>query len=202
LASGPGEDQRHALHQVLAGAERAGRLVDQLLRLARLDPLVGPDRSAPVALANLVEEVAESLAPMAMAKHQVLQVHLPGPEVTVSGDADLLKTALRNLLDNAIRYSPEQAEIELGAEDDGSGIWVSDEGPGVAAEELARLTERFFRGAEASAGHGVEGSGLGLAIVQRIAELHAARLTLSNRPGRGLRAELRWGPDAPDPLQA
>jgi two-component system sensor histidine kinase QseC len=194
LASDVGEEQRHALRQVLAGTERAARLVNQLLRLARLDPLGRLDRSDHVVLAAVVEEAADALAPLALAKRQVLQVHLPEPDVSAPGDADLLGTALRNLLDNAIRYSPEGSEIEMGAEADGPCLWVSDEGPGAPPEQLSRLTERFFRGTA----EGAEGSGLGLAIVRRIAELHGARLTLANRPGKGMRAELRWGAERPE----
>jgi len=108
----------------------------------------------------------------------------------VQGDADLLAVALRNLIDNALRYTPEHGAIEVGvALDDGHPtLWVCDSGPGVSINDLPRLVERFYR-VQAVSG---EGSGHGLAIVQRIAELHGARLEISNLATGGLKARLRW----------
>jgi two-component system sensor histidine kinase QseC len=105
----------------------------------------------------------------------------------VAGDADLLQIALRNLLDNALRYSPAEAAIQVAVEDHGQAVdlVVADNGPGVPPDALARLGERFFRVTGT-----VEGSGLGLAIVARIMALHGGRLALSNRPQGGLRAAL------------
>ena len=97
---------------------------------------------------------------------------------------------MRNLLDNAVRYGPEQSTVTLTIDNDPGGLRleVSDEGPGTPEEDLSHLTNRFFRSSEA----GSEGSGLGLSIVQRIAELHGARLELENRQGGGFVARLRW----------
>jgi two-component system sensor histidine kinase QseC len=106
------------------------------------------------------------------------------------GDADLLEVALRNLIDNALRYSPMGSTIEVFAtlEHGETVLGVKDAGPGVATDELPKLIERFYRGREATA----EGSGLGLAIVRRIAELHGARLEIANLDGGGFMAQLRW----------
>jgi two-component system sensor histidine kinase QseC len=191
LASADEGDRRHALAQVQAGTERAARLVDQLLRLARLDPLVGLAESANVALDDVVAQVAEEMAPLAReAGRQLTPARSSG--VVVRGDADLLRVALRNLVENALHHAPPGGEVILGAafEEGSTALWVRDSGPGAAADELERLAERFFRGRDVT--H--EGSGLGLAIVKRVAELHNARLELNNRPEGGLETRLLWAP--------
>jgi two-component system, OmpR family, sensor histidine kinase QseC len=182
------DDRRHALNQILAGTRRATRLAEQLLRLARIDPLAGLDDTHPVELNALAAQVVKELGPTAGNGRLRLDPD-SDPGVTVYGDADLLGVALHNLVGNAMRHAPE-GEITLGIED-GSGapcLWVADNGPGVPEAELPFLTERFYRGRDAT----TEGSGLGLAIVNRIAELHGATLVLENRPRGGLRAALVW----------
>ncbi len=110
--------------------------------------------------------------------------------MVIDGDADLLGIALRNLIDNALRYTPNGARVTVsaGREHGEPCLAVTDTGPGVPVEDLPRIVERFYRGREA----GAEGSGLGLAIVRRIAELHGARLEVDNLPGGGFIARLRW----------
>ena len=195
LASHDKDGRTHALEQVLVGTRRAARLVEQLLRLARLDPLAGLPAAQPIDLATLARQVVEDL------HLDATRVRVEAEEdATVAGDPDLLRVALRNLLDNALRYSPADGRITLGVSEEAVGqeavgqnnaaarLWVEDSGPGVPEEELPRLTERFYRGSEATQ----EGSGLGLAIVARIAQLHGARLSLENRAEGGLRAMLAW----------
>lgn len=187
LASRQEEGRAHALEQVLAGTRRASRLVEQLLRLARLDPMAGLSVTRPVELAALARQVVEDLGlgDGAERLHLAIEEH-----ARVEGDPDLLRVALRNLLDNALRYGPEDGHITLGAnrENGGLRLWVEDDGPGVAEAELPRLTERFYRGGDVTR----EGSGLGLAIVARIAQLHGARLLPENRDSGGLRVALVW----------
>lgn len=185
LASHKEEGRAHALEQVLAGTRRATRLVEQLLRLARLDPLAGLPATRPVALAALAQQVLEELR-LGDAAERV-QVAI-AEDAVVSGDPDLLRVALRNLIDNALRYSPAAGNITVAARGEAGGmrLWVEDNGPGVAAADLPRLSERFYRGGEVTQ----EGSGLGLAIVARIAQLHGAGLHLENRAEGGLRAAL------------
>jgi two-component system sensor histidine kinase QseC len=102
----------------------------------------------------------------------------------------MLRLALRNLMENAIRYTPEGGAVQTGVShrDDTLRLWVRDTGPGVRAAELPHLTERFYRSPEAVR----EGSGLGLAIALRVAELHGATLEIGNRPEGGLQADLVW----------
>ncbi len=189
LASPDGAMHKHALHQVLAGTDRATRLVEQLLRLARLDPLARlPDPHALdlVALARAtVAELHEASVP-----ERSIQLVVPDAAVSVSGDQDLLVAALRNLIDNAARYTPPGSHITVFVRmaHGEPVLGVMDDGPGVPADELPKLIERFYRGRDNT----VEGSGLGMAIVRRIAELHDARLEVDNRPEGGFVAQLRW----------
>lgn len=188
MLSGDPEKRRHALAQTLAGLDRAARLVDQMLRLARLDPLANLPQTQSVDLADLAQRVAAGIRDAS--PQATINLTLADDVAPVAGDSDLLEVALRNLVDNAIRYSPEggAVEVELRANGGQTLLAVRDQGPGVAEDELPRLLERFYRGASVTA----EGCGLGLPIVGRIAELHGAALELANREGGGFEARLRW----------
>lgn len=182
------EQRAHALAQTVAGLDRATRLVEQMLRLARLDPLGRLPQSRPVGLVELAQRVAAGVQDALPAAR--IRLLLADDVPPVDGDPELLEVALRNLLDNAIRYSPAGSEVRVVVEKSVGGrvLSVQDNGPGVPADELPRLLERFYRGSSVSA----EGSGLGLTIVGRIAELHGARLELGNREGGGFEVRLRW----------
>ena len=180
-------NRRHALQQVIAGTQRATALVEQLLRLARIDPLSGLPTPSRVDLHALAQRVVNELALAPAAKR--VRVAAASEPVMVEGDAELLGVALQNLLVNASRHGGSEVVVGVGHESGRPRLWVADDGPGVDADELADLTERFHRGRHASG----EGSGLGLAIVQRIAELHGALLRLENRAEGGFCATLAWG---------
>lgn len=188
LASDEPEVRTHALRQVRRGVNRAGHLVEQLLRLARLDPLAGVPEPSRFDLVQCVrEEVAQDASQGLSGDHTLV---FEGPETVlpITGDPALVGIVLRNLLDNAQRYSPAgtPVTVRLHAQAGSVVLEVLDRGPGVSDDELRRLTERFFRGSSP----GAEGSGLGLAIVRRIAELHGAELSIANREGGGLQARL------------
>ena len=188
LSSDP-EMRNHALQKIEAGVDRASRLVDQLLRLARLDPLTALPQAMPVNLLELAEETVAAIQDSPLNHDHEIRIENAVDRPEVYGDRDLLAVALRNLLDNAARYTPAGGTITLSISSKrGLELNVRDNGPGVPAGELDRLTERFFR----AAGGKSEGSGLGLAIVSRIAELHGARLSLANAPGGGFIAGLAW----------
>lgn len=180
--SGDSPVREHALQQIEVGVDRAGRLVEQLLRLARLDPLNQPPHTVPVDLGRLVNEAVAALP-------ERDRIVLPATSAVVLGDPDLLQIALRNLIDNALRYTAPDRTVEIVIDSgvDNCSLTVNDHGPGVPETMLARLGERFFRGQPGK----TEGNGLGLAIVARIAELHAARLRLANRPQGGLSVSLQ-----------
>jgi two-component system sensor histidine kinase QseC len=190
LASTDSVEHRHALQQVLAGAERAGRLVEQLLRIARLDPLGSLPDPRSLDLVQLARASAAAFADASFARRADLRFELDGAQVRVEGNADLLDMALRNLIDNAFRYTAEGTVVTVVArtENGAAVLGVRDSGGGLHAEELPRVSERFYRGKGATA----EGSGLGLAIVRRVAELHSARLEIANVPGGGFAVLLRW----------
>lgn len=184
----------HALDNVIAGCDRAAHLIDQLLTLARLDR----SQQAPAQacrLRSLAAEAVAELAPQAVAGGLQLEL-ADGPEVEISGIPALLQVLLRNLVDNAIRYSPSGTTVRVNVTRDGQAarLMVTDQGPGIPAAELPKVRERFYR----LLGTGQEGSGLGLSIVQRIAEIHGAALKLApNDAGKGLRATVTFPVVAP-----
>jgi two-component system, OmpR family, sensor histidine kinase QseC len=164
--------RRHALQATLQGCERATRLVEQLLTLSRLEASAVP-MPARLDLAALVRQVVSEAAPQAIARRQEIALDA-AQACPVQGDATLLAALVRNLVDNAIRYSPPRATVKIAVDrtDGHVLVKVQDSGPGMKSEEAARLGERFFR----MIGSGQAGSGLGWSIVRRIAAVHQARI--------------------------
>ncbi|MBM3392871.1 MAG: two-component sensor histidine kinase [Betaproteobacteria bacterium] len=180
----------HALANVVVGADRAARLVEQLLVLARLDPQVALPPGQTVDLQAIAQQGVAEIAPAAADRGVEIGL-AAGEAAQVAGDAVLLAVLLRNLLDNAVRYTPAGGEVEVTVRrtDGGATLAVVDRGPGIPEAERGRVFDRFHR----LLGSGEEGSGLGLSIVRRIADLHRARVSLGAGPGgRGLRAEVRF----------
>ena len=163
---------------------RVTALVDSLLMLARLDPLARTQLAAqPVALEPLLERLLAAHAPEA--QRRGIGLSLRCTLDAVQADPAMLEIALRNLVDNALRYCPHGSRVEIeAAPHAGVGrIAVRDDGPGVDDASRRRLAERFFR----VLGQGQAGSGLGLSIVKRIADLHGAALGFGDGlAGRGL----------------
>lgn len=185
-APGDAERQR-ALDNVLLGCARAVHLVDQLLTLARLEPQQLQSGES-CELRALAAEVISELAPAAVRKNIELQL-AEGAAVRVPGVATLLGILMRNLIDNAIRYSPPASHVQvtIARRDDKAVFSVVDQGPGIPAEAQELVWERFYR----VLGSGETGSGLGLSIVKRIADLHHAQVTLvAGDNGKGLNVEV------------
>lgn len=184
------EETREALDSLRAGMKRAGRLVEQMLTMARLDPHATSETFAEVDLASLATTVAAELEPLAEAKK--IQLRLERIDAArVRGQAQALYTLVRNLVDNAIRYTPASGSVSISTrhEESGAVLQVDDTGPGIPPEERARVFDRFYR----LPGSHAEGSGLGLAIVHQIAQAHGAEVSLSEpEGGRGLRATVRF----------
>jgi two-component system OmpR family sensor kinase len=184
LARAGNESERAAAMDTLsAGVQRAIRLIEQMLSLARQEPRTGNPRG-PVRLDELAREVVGELVPLADLRHIDLGV-TAAPAVTVSADADALRTLVRNLVDNAVRYAGEggRVDVSVGSAAGGGQVTVSDDGPGIEPEERERVFDRFYR----RAGTVAPGSGLGLAIVKTIADAHGASVQLaSGLGGRGL----------------
>ena len=178
--------RRRALDSVVAGCDRATRLVGQLLTLARVDPQQAGRAAESCDLAAVAREVVGELAPAALERGVELELAAPAP-VALIGHRDLLAVLVRNLVDNAIRYSPPGTTVRVAVEK--LQIVVTDEGPGVPAEERAKLGRRFHR----LPGSGGSGSGLGLSIVGRIAEIHGGRVEMDEGRGRrGLRVRVTF----------
>lgn len=163
--------RQHALNQLVLGADRATHLVAQLLTLARLDPDQGLVKREPVDLQALAVSVLGQLAPEAIAKDIDLSL-TPAAPINVMGDSGALGILLRNLVDNAIRYTPDggKVTVEITQQDNHTLLRVTDTGPGIPETERQQVFKRFYRGL----GTRATGSGLGLSIAQRIAELHGA----------------------------
>jgi signal transduction histidine kinase len=165
-----------ALHKDIEGM---ARIVNQLLDIAELetfsiDPLEKADLRA------ISAEVAEFAAPLALAQGKNLALSGSEAPVWVSGNAEMLSRAIRNLIENAINHSPAGTTVEIVVEDSGM-VRVLDEGPGIKEEERELMFQRFWRRDRRRTG----GAGLGLSIVQRIAETHAATISVENRPTGG-----------------
>lgn len=173
--------RRDALRHTIEGCDRATRLVEQLLTLARLEAERAPARQR-VELAGLAQSVVAEVAPKALAKHQQVEFDGPAPAV-IDGDETLLRVLVRNLVDNAVRYSPAGARIAVRVAREGDAVMleVADSGAGLHDADLQRLGERFFR----VAGSEESGSGLGFSIVRRIAAAHDAQLAVARSAALG-----------------
>jgi signal transduction histidine kinase len=178
------DEERDATAQdLLISIDRSGRLIEQLLALARADTAEGS--SVVLGKVDLNELVTDQCAEQSHTAERlgVRLLKQLGPAV-VSGDDGLLAVMLRNLIDNALRYSPngEVVTVTCRTEAQSVVLEVMDRGPGVSRVEQKRIFERFYR----VPGQKVSGSGLGLSIVRRIADLHAATITVADaRIGQG-----------------
>ncbi|QIK15490.1 two-component system sensor histidine kinase QseC [Leclercia sp. 29361] len=178
--------QAKALDQLHAGIDRASRLVEQLLTLSRLDSLENLDDVEPLKLADLLQSAVMDIYHPAQQAGIEIRLHIHDPQVTRTGQQLLLSLLVRNLLDNAVRYSPRGSVVEVTL--DTHSFTVRDTGPGIAPEALARIGERFYR----PPGQDQTGSGLGLSIVKRIATLHRMQVSLRNGQDGGFEVRIGW----------
>jgi two-component system, OmpR family, sensor histidine kinase QseC len=191
-------ERAQALAATLLGCDRAARLVEQLLQLARLEGEAARGGQAvqagavPTDLTTAARGLLAEFDAQARAKGQQLVLDAPGP-VSVPVPAALAQVLLRNLIDNALRYSPDGAVVRVAIRGAASGksaaLVVEDSGPGLPPEALARLGERFFR----VLGTGQAGSGLGWSIVQRVVRLYGMTVSVDRSEALGgLRVTLSW----------
>lgn len=174
-----------AIAELRQGIDRATRMVEQLLTLARTEPGATVQPHVAVDLGEVVRQAVAETVGAAAAKNIQLELHADTP-VIVQGHADSLRILARNLVDNAVRYTPEHGRVEVKVEaiEGRPQLSVDDSGPGIAPSERERVFERFYRGPTNMS----EGTGLGLAIVRSVAQLHGFSVRLSSSQLGGLRA--------------
>lgn len=177
-----------ALASIKEDVARMNRLIDQLLRVARLDN-VALDVSATLDIGGVAANVVSALAPLAIRQQRTVGFREPGGPVKVRGNADAIADAIRNLVENAIIYAPSHSEITVTVGADGS-VSVADRGPGVPPGDRDQIFERFWRGK----GKKAPGAGLGLAIVREIMDTHKGDVEVTDNPGGGALFTLRFHP--------
>ena len=201
---------KKSLQQIARSSQSAAHMVNQLLAMARAEDQQHAAHKQVVNLARLATETVRDFVPRALEKR--IDLGFEGPESSASaarhpqgplvlGHALLLRELIRNLVDNALQYTPAGGTVTVRVIDDPFGqvvvLQVEDSGPGIAASEREQVFQPFYR----SLGTGVDGSGLGLAIVREIAEKHGAEVSLEDanlrhRPGLAEQAGAPFGPGA------
>jgi two-component system phosphate regulon sensor histidine kinase PhoR len=181
------EDTKKFLEIIARHSARMERLVSDLLRLARLDARQEALDLAPCDLQQLFNTVVGDVAQTAEAKRQMVTTAVDPAACRITADPAKLHDVLRNLVENAVHYSPDAATIRLEArrENGAVRISVSDSGPGIPPDDLSRVFERFYRVDKSRSRPG--GTGLGLAIVKHLVELHGGQASAENRPEGGAR---------------
>jgi two-component system OmpR family sensor kinase/two-component system sensor histidine kinase QseC len=172
-----------------AAVERAIHLAEQLLTLARSDPQESAGDFEPVDLAEVAAAGITDTHDLAVARTIDLSLETT-PDILVQGDREALRILVRNLVDNAVRYTPPRGSVQVRCRQTAEGalLEVIDTGPGIAAADRERVFDRFYRRAAAQE----SGTGLGLAIVKAIAARHGARVALDEAPGGGLRVAVTF----------
>jgi two-component system, OmpR family, phosphate regulon sensor histidine kinase PhoR len=195
---GPAKDdpkaQQRFLGIMLDQATRMSRLIDDLLSLSRLElkSHIAPD--AKVDLVPLLGHVTDGLKPLSEELGIDIVLHMPDKPVEVIGDRDELVQVFENLIENACKYGQEGKRIDVYLSEGGgkpTEVNVVDYGPGIPAEHVPRLTERFYR-VSVEDSRSKKGTGLGLAIVKHILTRHRARLLVSSEVGKGARFTVRF----------
>jgi len=185
------ERTEHLTH-IIEGVDRSAHVVEQLLTLSRLAPGAGSlDDFKTINLPKLAAEVVAQIVPLALDKKIEIDLTTDNEETSILGNSTVLSVLIRNLVDNAIRYTPKGGEINVAVRETKkyATLSVTDNGPGIPAKLRARVFERFYR----VLGNKSPGSGLGLAIVKQIANLHQATIKLgSPASGKGLHVEVKF----------
>ena len=182
---------RRPVHQMSQQASRMGLIVDDLLRLSRLEATPGAASSERVAVVEMLDMIARDAGALGESAHRIL--HEVDPELSLLGDWNELYSAFSNIAFNAVQHTPAGGTVRLQWNSDGEGarLDVTDTGDGIEAHHIARLTERFYR-VDKARSHEMGGTGLGLAIVKHVLVRHDARLDIESRPGEGSRFSCRF----------
>ena len=181
----PNKDELSEVHDEVL---RLGRMVEDLRTLSMADSGELQLAMEPLDAAALMKTVARRMAPLGKDRDISIGVQIPDQTLIIQGDEDRLQQALMNLIDNALRHTTAggSVEVEAGRIDDRIFLAVTDEGPGIPAEELPNLFERFWRGDKSRSRAG-GGSGLGLSIVQQIVAIHGGEVGVESPPAGGSR---------------
>jgi two-component system, OmpR family, sensor kinase len=184
------DEYRRSLEASQRAARRMQAVVERLLALARDVAGADVDQAVEVRLRDLVQRVADDLAPLAMTRG--IAVDVTGDPVTVTGDPDRLVDAFTNVLANAIQYNIEGGRVTIAVRHDAhhAEVTVADTGTGIAPDDVPRVFEPFFR-ADPARQHDEGGAGLGLTVAQTILRRHGGDVTITSEPGRGTIVVLR-----------
>lgn len=171
------------LKLMIEQGERMQNLVEDMLTLTRLESIDYPLRAEPVNMPNLLEQILQEAKALSGGRHTI-SLSNEGPDI--QGSNDELRSAFSNLVSNAVRYTPEGGTIDIAWKnaDTGPQFSVRDNGIGISAEHIARLTERFYR-VDKSRSRETQGTGLGLAIVKHVLLRHGAVLAIESQPEKG-----------------
>ncbi len=182
-------EMRQGVDNALLGVNRSTHTVEQLLTLARIEANKQTLQRESIDMVALAQEVVANLFPLALDKQQDIELLYTQETVLYTGNRLLLSILLRNLLSNAIYYSPMHAQISVKVEALNNGVlWaVYDSGQGVPAEDIPRLMQRFYRHQQSKDS---AGTGLGLSIVQKVVELHQGKVNIYNQKAGGLAVEV------------
>jgi two-component system phosphate regulon sensor histidine kinase PhoR len=209
---GPARDDPAARERFLgimqAQAWRMARLIDDLLSLSRIELRAHQRPDTPVDLVPIVRQIVDGLQTLARDRDVALEVTAPAEPLMVLGDRDELTRLFENLIENGLKYGASGKRVDIAlapvAASDGKGearVSVRDYGPGIAAEHLPRLTERFYR-VDVGESRAQGGTGLGLALVKHILNRHHGRLSIESREGEGATFTVRLSSsDGKSPLK-
>ncbi len=180
------EERRHYLDLAVKHGERLARLIAELFELAMLETGDAKLNLEPFSIGELVQDVCQKFRLEAETKKLRLEADIPTDAAFVAGDIGLIERVLENLIENAIKYTPEGGDIRLSLVAGPGRITarIADSGRGIAKEDLPHIFERFYRAGERHRGE-PEGTGLGLAIAQRILQLHGSPIEVDSALGRG-----------------